>query len=309
MSRTTPATTDASRQARRHGSAIPLVAICLGFFMVMLDTTIVNVALPSIGKGLHGGVELLQWVLDGYTLVFAALLLTAGAAGDVLGPRRVFIGGLAVFGAFSALCAAAPDGGFLIAARALQGIGAAALVPSSLALINTVYPDRAARTKAIGIWGGMGGIAAALGPVVGGVLTAAVGWQLVFLVNVPVAIIAYLLIRYRVPAVPHKAQRRIDLPGQILGAAILVCITYAFIDEGVHGWQARDIALLAAGVALAAGFVVLEARQSSPMLPMGLLRNQGFATANITGLLLNLGFYASSSCSASTFSNCGTTPP
>ena len=291
MSRTSAATADATTSTPREGGTIPLVAICLGFFMVMLDTTIVNVALPSIGTSLHGSVVLLQWVVDGYTLAFAALLLTAGAVSDALGPRRVFIGGLAVFGLFSALCAAAPNGGALIAFRALQGVGAAALVPSSLSLINSVYPTRAARARAIGIWGGMGGIAAALGPVAGGVLTAAAGWQLVFLVNVPVAVIAFLLVRYHVPAVRPGTRRGVDFPGQVLGIATLLCVTYAVIDGGSRGWQARDIALIAAGLALAAGFVVLEARRPDPMLPVRLLRDGAFATANLTGLLLNVGFY------------------
>jgi DHA2 family methylenomycin A resistance protein-like MFS transporter len=234
-------------------TALPLIAVCLGFFMVMLDTTIVNVALPSIGRDLAGGVDLLQWVVDSYTVVFAAFLLSAGAAGDIIGPRRIYIVGLVVFAVFSAVCAAAPSGGALIAARAFQGLGAAALVPGSLALINATYSNPSARAKAIGIWGGMGGIAAALGPVVGGALVATAGWQAVFLVNVPVAAAAYWLVtRYVVnPRPEHK--RDLDLFGQILAIAALGCLTYAIIEGGGHsGWTIIDTGLIVIGVVLGA---------------------------------------------------------
>lgn len=271
---------------------LPLVAVCLGFFMVMLDTTIVNIALPAIGRSLNGGVDLLQWVVDSYTLVFAALLLSAGALGDRIGPRRVFLAGLGAFALFSAVCAVAPTGGWLVAARALQGVGAAALVPGSLALINASYPDRASRAKAIGIWGGMGGIAAACGPVLGGALIDGFGWQAVFLVNVPVAAIAYLLVvRYVINPRPEH-RRSLDLPGQGLAITALASLTYALIDGGgSSGWQTRDTVLIVGGLLLIMGFLVLEARRRDPMLPVGLFRDPGFSTANVTGLLLNFGFY------------------
>ncbi len=272
--------------------ALPLLAICLGFFIVMLDTTIVNVALPSIGDDLDGDLGLLQWVVDSYTLVFAALLLSAGAAGDRFGPRRVYIAGLASFAVFSVLCAAAPSGGVLIAARALQGLGAAALVPGSLALITATYPDRAARARAIGVWGGMGGVAAALGPVVGGGLIAATGWQAVFLVNVPVAALAYVLVTRVVANPSPRRQRDFDLPGQVLAIAALACLTYAIIEgAGRGGWDAADSVVFTIGLALGAIFVAVESRRHDPMLPVRLFRGAAFATASATGVLLNFGFY------------------
>jgi len=274
-----------------RGTPGALTAVALGFFIVMLDTTIVNVALPRIGTDLHGGVSLLQWVVDSYTLVFAALLLTTGAACDILGARRIYLSGLAVFAIFSACCALAPTGSLLIGARAMQGIGAAALVPGSLALLAAAYPNPGDRAKAIGIWGGVGGIAAAAGPVLGGALITAVGWRAVFWVNLPVvAIAAWLTMRHTPnPAPAHR--RHLDLPGQASAILALCAITYAVIDAAHTSWSPRNLITLLIGVAAAAGFVLIERAKPDPMLPLTLFENRSFSVASFVGLALNLGFY------------------
>ncbi|WP_245614251.1 MFS transporter [Actinokineospora inagensis] len=280
-----------ARTGARSGF-LPLAAICLGFFIVMVDTTIVNVALPAISHDFGGGVVLQQWVVDSYTLVFAALLLSAGAAADRLGPRRVFEAGLLAFAVFSAACAFAPNGPLLVLARALQGLGAAALVPASLALINTTYHDRAARAKAIGVWGGMGGIAAAVGPVVGGALITLAGWPSVFLVNVPVSLAAYLLVRHAVPRSVPNPTRSVDVTGQVLAVVSLVVLVYGIIEGGgPAGWSPRTLGIVAAGLALVAVFLVVEHRKAQAMLPTTLFRDRVFSAAAATGLLLNFGFY------------------
>lgn len=273
------------------GGPAALAAVALGFFIVMLDTTIVNVALPRIGTDLHGGVSLLQWVVDSYTLVFAAFLLTAGAACDILGSRRIYLGGLLVFAVFSVSCALAPNGTLLIGARALQGAGAAALVPGSLALLSAAYPDRAARAKAIGIWGGVGGIGAVVGPVLGGALISAFGWRAVFWVNLPVVAIAiWLTLRYTPKPVPaHK--RHLDLPGQVAAVLSLSAITYAVIDASHTSWSSRTIIILFIGIVAGVGFLLIERANSDPMLPLALFRNRSFSVASFVGLALNLGFY------------------
>lgn len=273
------------------GGSATLAAVALGFFIVMLDTTIVNVALPRIGSGLHGGVSLLQWVVDSYTLVFAALLLTAGAACDILGARRIYLGGLGVFAVFSACCALAPGGGLLITARVLQGVGAAALVPGSLALLAAAYPGSAARAKAIGIWGGVGGIAAAVGPVLGGALIAGLGWRAVFWVNVPVvAVTVWLTLRHTPnPAPAHH--RRLDLPGQAAAVLALCAITYAVIEAAHTSWRPRSVVILLIGVAAGAGFLLIERAKPDPMLPLKLFRDRSFSVASFVGFALNLGFY------------------
>jgi len=257
----------------------------------MLDTTIVNVALPRIGTDLHGGVSFLQWVVDSYTLVFAALLLSAGAACDILGARRIYLSGLAVFALLSACCALAPNGALLIAARAVQGLGAAALIPGSLALLAAAYPNPAARAKAIGIWGGVGGIAAAVGPVLGGALIAALGWRAVFWVNLPVVAVAVWLTLRHTPNPAPAHHRHLDLPGQATAVLALCAITYAVIEAAHTSWTPRTVIILLVGVAAALGFLLIERAKPDPMLPLSLFRNRSFSVASFVGLALNLGFY------------------
>lgn len=203
-----------------RASPWPLVAICVGYFMVILDTMVVNVALPALSAGLHTGTTGLEWVVDAYSLVFAALLLSAGALGDRRGAKTVFGAGIALFSLASLACGLAPSTGALIAARVAQGLGAALAVPSSLALLQAAYPERAARRRAFGIWGGVAGIAAGSGPVVGGALVAGLGWRSVFFLNVPIGA-AGLALAARVLPAPAPRPHGVDPTGQAAGIAAL----------------------------------------------------------------------------------------
>lgn len=234
-------TTTATRpqQAARTGPAV-LALICTGYFMVILDATVTNVALPSIGRGLHGSVTGLQWVVDAYTLSFAAFLLTGGALAERFGGRRLFAGGLVVFGAASAACGLAPTLGVLVAARLVQGIGAAVLVPSSLLLLQAAFADPGARARALGLWGAIAGVGAASGPIVGGVLVTAWSWRGAFLLNLPFAIVA-LLAAPRLAPVTSPRPRAVDLGGQVLAVAGLGTLTAALVSAGRLGWAAPAV--------------------------------------------------------------------
>ncbi len=281
-----------NRQHAREAGAAALIAICLGYFMTILDTTIVNVALPSIGRDLGAAVAGLQWVVDGYALVFAGLLLTGGALGDRLGSRGVFLAGLALFTLTSALCAVAPTLWTLVAFRVAQGLGAALLVPTSLALLRHSYADAGGRARAIGLWGGIAGIAAAGGPVLGGVLVAALGWRGVFLVNIPVGLLgAWLTRRYVAPA-PRLRGRGLDLPAQAAAVAALGALTFGVIEGGAWGWTSPLIlGAFGLGAVATALFVAVERHKSDPMLPLGLFAAPAFSAATAVGFALNFGFY------------------
>jgi DHA2 family methylenomycin A resistance protein-like MFS transporter len=263
-----------------------LVVICVGYFLVILDATVVNVALPAIGRDLHGGVAGLQWVVDAYTLSFAGLLLAGGALAERLGGRPVFAAGLALFALASAACGAAPSLPVLIAARLVQGAGAAALVPASLVLLQAAYPTAAGRSRALGAWGSIAGIGAASGPVIGGLLVTTWSWRGVFLISVPFAAGALALIRRRVPASPRRA-RAVDLPGQLLAVAALALATGALVQAGRLGWTSVPVlAGLAASAAAGAGFVAAERRSPDPMLPLALFRRPAFRAGTAVGLVL-----------------------
>ncbi len=280
-----------TREDRRAATALPLVAICLGYFMVILDATAVNLSLPALGHDLGGGVNVLQWVVDGYTLTLATLLLSAGALGDRIGANQVFRLGLAVFVVASAACGLAPGAGTLVGARLVQGAGAAVLVPSSLSLLQAAHPEPAARARAVGVWGGVAGVAAASGPVVGGALTQAVSWRLVFFINVPIGLVALVLTARHVVRPEGHGRRGTDLPAQLAGVAALGALTYALIDARA-GWTSSVVlAGLALALAATATFVALERRSADPMLPLGLFRSEAFSAGTAVGLLINLGFY------------------
>jgi len=297
--RTDTGRTDPAPRPPRPGPAspggaswVPLVAVSLGYFMVILDATAVNLALPALGQDLGGGITGLQWVVDGYTLTFAALLLSAGVAGDRFGPRRVFLTGLVLFTAASAGCALAPAIGVLVLVRLIQGAAAALLVPSSLALLQASYPDRAMRARAVGLWGGIGGLAAASGPVLGGALTAAASWRLVFAINIPVGLLAWWLTRRRVASPPGQRDRRGDPIGQITAIVALTALIAGLIEAGPHGWASWPVAAgLAIAAAGAVAFVAAQRRVRSPMLPLALLRRPALSGGSVVGLLINLGFY------------------
>jgi MFS transporter, DHA2 family, methylenomycin A resistance protein len=278
--------------AENTGDRRAMLAICLGYFMVILDATAVNLSLPALGRDLGGGVGALQWVVDGYTLTFAALLLTAGSLGDRFGAHRVFCAGLGLFVAASAACGLAPGAGVLVAARLVQGAGAAVLVPSSLALLSAAHAEPAARARAVGVWGGVAGVAAASGPVVGGVLTEAVSWRLVFFVNLPVGLAALLLAVRHVVRPQGHGRRGFDLPAQAAAIGALGALTFALIEARTAGWTGPVVlGGFAAAAALVALFVLAERRAAEPMLPLGLFRSTAFGGGSAVGLLINLGFY------------------
>jgi EmrB/QacA subfamily drug resistance transporter len=270
----------------RNRQLLTLGACCFGLFMVMLDNTVVNVALPSIQRELEAKVSGLALVLDAYILVFASLLLTAGSLGDRYGRRRVFRTGLVVFTASSALCGLAPSLPALVAGRALQAVGAAAMLPSSLAILTAAFPDPRERVQAIGLWSGVSAMALAAGPVVGGLLTDALGWRWVFYVNLPVGVAAFVVAGRVVAESRDPDARRLDLPGLLLGSLGLAAVTLGLIEGNQRGWGSPEIVgLLAAGVTLLAAFGIAEGRRRQPMLSLRLFRDRAFSTANAVVLL------------------------
>jgi DHA2 family methylenomycin A resistance protein-like MFS transporter len=275
-----------------------LTAISLGFLMITLDATIVNVALGPIGTDLGGAVSTAQWIVNGYTLAFAALLLSAGALADRVGLRTGFLVGLAVFGLGSAACACATSLAALIVARVVQGSGAAALMPCSLGLIAHMFPDPGDRRRALGLWGGMSGIGLASGPVLGGVLTAGFGWRAIFLVNVPIAVAAAGLLRRHVEETPRH-RHPLDLRGQSIATVGLAALTGGFIVAGSQGWDGSlTLVLLAAGVASAAGFALVERAVEHPMVDAVLFRERTFSIAVALGVIFNFCLYGSIFCVA-----------
>jgi DHA2 family methylenomycin A resistance protein-like MFS transporter len=267
-----------------------LVAICLGYFMVILDTTIVTVALPALRQDLHATLSSLQWVVDGYTLTFAASLLTGGTLSDRLGARRVFQLGLGLFVLTSAGCSIAQTSTALIGVRLAQGVAAALLVPASLALLRANYADTASRARAVGVWGGIAGIGAAGGPILGGLLVSALSWRWVFIVNVPIGLLAAALTARYVRSSPRQ-QRTLDVGGQLAGILALTTLTWALIEVMHDGVGATVIAAATVSMVTALAFVMFELRGSSPMLPMSLFSHPVFSAGTAIGLLINLGFY------------------
>jgi DHA2 family methylenomycin A resistance protein-like MFS transporter len=275
-------------------SPLILLAASFAFIIVQLDVTIVNVALPQIGQQLGADISALQWVVDAYTLGFAVLLLAAGTMGDRFGPERVFLSGLAWFAASSIACALAPTVLALNMARACQGIGAALLVPSSLAILNTAYAhDKQQLAKAIGWWTAAGGVSIAAGPVLGGLLIATAGWRSIFWVNVPICIAGYALARAVVPQMGGQGRARsFDVAGQLLSVLALTGFIAAIIEVQPLGWshavvQAGFLCALICGGA----FLLVEHRRAEPMLPLSLFRSRGFSGAVLFGALLNFAYY------------------
>jgi DHA2 family methylenomycin A resistance protein-like MFS transporter len=271
---------------------LTVAAASFGFAVIQLDVTIVNIALPQIGKALGASVAGLQWVVDAYTLSFAALLLSAGFLGDRFGPRKVYLTGMGVFAAASTACGLTNSIGLLIAARAVQGLGAAAMLPCSLALLNhAAGHDTALRAKAVGWWTAAGGVTIGAGPVIGGLLLGAANWRAIFLVNLPVCLVGALL-TLGAPEPEPKPGRGFDLIGQALAIIALAGLTAAVIEAKPLG-LAHPLALGAgaAGLMAAAGFVWVEARGRSPMLPLAMFRKPGFSLAVVYGVIVNLTYY------------------
>src|SRR6266516_1772053 len=266
-------------QARRPW--LSLAVLCLGTFAILLDTTIVNVALPSMITGLHASLDQALWVVNAYLLVFCSLLIMASRLGDMFGPRRLFSAGLAVFAVASALCGAAQSPGQLIAARVLQGIGAAALTPQAMVIIQAVFP-RERMGAAFGVFSSMVGLAAVSGPVLGGVLTTYLGWRCVFYVNLPIAAAGIALAYAYVPEIRTGRRPRLDWFGLLLASAGLAAVSYGLIEGQRYDWGTVVLGvtipeIIGAGVVLLAGFRFWEQRHREPLLPPGLFRSRTFA--------------------------------
>ncbi len=258
-----------------------LLATVLGTGIAFLDMTVVNVALPTIGKELDATVAGLQWIVNGYTLTLASLILIGGSLGDRFGRRRVFLVGIGWFALASLFCGLAPSEGALVAARALQGIGGALLTPGSLAIIQASFRP-ADRARAVGAWSGLSGIAAAIGPFVGGWLVGAGSWRLIFLINVPLAIAAVAVtIRYVPETRDPDSVGGIDVSGAVLTAIGLAGVSWALIESGERGATAGTLAAGAIGVSALAGFLAVEWRSRHPMMPLEIWRSRQFTAANL----------------------------
>jgi EmrB/QacA subfamily drug resistance transporter len=269
-----------------------LAAVCVATFMLLLDITIVNVALPDIAKSLHASFSDLQWVIDAYALSLAALLLTAGGLADLLGRRRVFTWGLAIFTASSLLCALAGSPLMLDIARALQGIGGAAMFATSLALLATAFHGRE-RGTALGIWGATIGAAVAIGPLVGGVLTESVGWESIFLINLPIGVGAIAVSVTQVAETRDPDAGSVDWPGLLTFSVGLFCLVYALVRGNADGWGSSTIVGCLAGAAvLLPAFLVVEARQRRPMLDLTLFRKPAFLGASLAAFALSASMFA-----------------
>jgi EmrB/QacA subfamily drug resistance transporter len=264
-----------------------LTIVCAAFFMTVLDVSIVNVALPSIGRSLHFSESNLQWVLTAYAITFGGFLLLGGRAADVLGRRRMFLVGVALFTIASLLCGLAWSEGVLIGARAVQGLGAAIITPSALSIVTTTFEEGAERNKALGIWGALGGAGAAVGVLAGGVLTKYLGWEWIFFVNVPVGTLAFLLAPRFVRESRSDRDRTQDVAGAVTVTAGLALLVYAVSEAPNHGWSSTwTIARLALAAALLVAFLLIEARAKDPLMPFGIFRIRTVAGANAAGLLL-----------------------
>src|SRR5580765_6346224 len=263
-----------------------LAVICAAFFMTILDVSIVNVALPSIGRSLDFSRENLQWVLTAYAITFGGFLLLGGRAADLFGRRRVFLVGVVVFTAASLLCGLASSETVLIVARAIQGLGAAIISPAALSIVMTTFEEGAERNKALGIWGALGGAGAAVGVLLGGVLTKYFGWEWIFFINVPVGVLAFVLAPRFVRESRSEHRTSPDVAGAVTVTAGLALLVYAISQAPDHGWSSSwTIVRLVVAVLLLAAFVLIEARAKHPLMPFSIFRIKTVAGANVCGLL------------------------
>ena len=269
-----------------------LAALSFALFMIMLDNTVVNVALPSIQRDLGIGISELEWIVTAYALSFAVFLLTGGKLADRYGRRRVFLIGLTTFTLSSLACGLAGSAGMLIGARAVQGVGAALMMPATLSIISAVFPARE-RGTAIGIWAGVSAMALAIGPLIGGLLTEKVNWNWIFYINVPVGILGIVAAFILVPeSRDMSAVQRLDLPGLITSGLAVFALTYALIEANTYGWTSARILGLFALFAFSLGaFVLLELHQRAPMLDLTLFKNSTFAGANAVALMVSLAMF------------------
>ena len=278
-----------SEEARKWWT---LAAVAFGLFMIMLDNTVVNVALPAIAADLQIGLSELEWIVTGYALTFASLMLTGGKLADLLGRRLIFIVGLAIFTVSSLVCGLAGSGELLIGARVVQGAGAALMNPATLSIIAATFPPRQ-RGMAIGIWAGVSALALALGPLVGGLLTQHISWGWIFFVNVPIGVLAIVASMLLIPeSKDESAEQRLDLPGLLTSGIGLFALTYGLIEANTYGWTSgRILGAFTVAVVMLASFVLLEMRQRIPMLDLSLFRSGTFAGANLAVFLVALAMF------------------
>lgn len=277
-----------------RSNLLPLIALCVGFFMVIIDATIVNVALPLLARDLQGNITDLQWVVAGYTLTFACFLLSAGSVGDRIGAKKIFITGLAVFIVTSLGCGLANNFLTLIILRLLQGVGAAMLVPTSLALVHASYESQHDRAKAIGMWAGVGGISAALGPILGAVLSTWFSWRAIFFINLPIGILGiWLTIKYVPTAMRReKTAKHFDWWGQLLAIISVAALAFSLIEVSSLGWHSGIVWVSLSVFIIGFGlFLWVEQKTILPMFPLYLFKNKTFSTAIAIGMILNISLY------------------
>ncbi len=272
-----------------------LLVVSLGFFMTLLDLTIVNIAVPNLITKLHASLDDVLWVINAYALVLAVLVITAGRLGDLIGPRIMFMGGVAVFTAASAACGLAPSPGWLIGFRAVQGLGAAMLMPQTLTIIiNTFPPDR--RGAAFGVWGAVAGVATIAGPTLGGLLVTAFDWRWIFFVNLPIGVIVLVVTPFIIPDVRPGRRHRIDIPGVLLASTALLAICYGLVEGQKYDWGTItgfvSIPLvLGLGVVLLLAFLLVQrlTQDKEPLVPFALFRDRNYSVVNWVSGVLSVG--------------------
>jgi len=269
-----------------------LAAVAFGLFMIMLDNTVVNVALPSIERDLHVSIASLEWIVTAYALTFAALMITGGKLADLYGRRRIFVVGIAVFTLSSLACGLAPSAGFLIGARAVQGVGAALMNPATLSIITATFPPRQ-RGQAIGIWAGVSALALAIGPLAGGLIVDNINWNWIFFVNVPVGAAGIVASRIFITESRDTShEQSIDVPGLVTSGLGLFALSYALIESNRHGWGSPEIiGLFVAAAVFLAAFVLVERHQRLPMLDLSLFKIGAFTGANLVAMLVSLAMF------------------
>jgi EmrB/QacA subfamily drug resistance transporter len=275
---------------RRRGWTLAIVSI--GLFMVVLDNLVVNVALPSIHRDLGASVQTLEWTVNAYVLAYAVLLLTGAALGDRFGRKRMFIAGITLFTLSSGAAALAPSTGFLIAARASQGVGAAIVTPLTLTLLADAFPPER-RGIALGVWSGISGTAVALGPLVGGAVIQASSWHWIFWINVPIGLVLIPLAARRLSE-SRGESTHLDLPGLALGSGGLFGLVFGLVRSQSQGWTSPEVVIaLGVGALLLAAFIIYELRAAEPMLPLAFFANRGFAVTNVVSLAMYFGMFGS----------------
>ena len=295
MAAEAPSVSGASSGGNRGNPWIILLVVSLGFFMTLLDLTIVNIAIPNMISRLHASLDDILWVINAYALVLAVLLITAGRLGDLIGQRRVFAAGIAVFTLASAACGLAPSPGWLIAFRAIQGLGAALLMPQTLAILTTVFPPER-RGAAFGVWGAVAGVATIAGPTLGGLLVTAFDWRYIFFINVPIGIAVLFMTPFLIPDLRTGRKHSFDVGGVVLASLALLAISYALVEGQKYNWGTIksfvSIPLLAAvGIVLGAVFVWLQARRQDgePLVPFALFRDRNYALMNMVAGFIAIG--------------------